>query len=82
MEPEFEVGELRRQRRRVVIEQLELEIHAPVGHRHSLDQLAMPLMNVGWLTSSRCTGAPMPSKNASQSKPGASFWYSGNVIGL
>ena len=42
----------------------------------------MPLMNVGWLTSRRCTGAPMPSKNASQSKPGASFWYSGNVIGL
>ena len=24
----------------------------------------------------------MPSKNASQSKPGASFWYSGSVIGL
>ena len=43
---------------------------------------AMPLMNEGWFTSSRCTGAPMPSKNASQSKPGASFWYSGNDIGL
>ena len=40
VEPEFEIGELRRQRRRVIVEQLELEIHAPVGHRHGLDQLA------------------------------------------
>ena len=40
VELEFEVGELRRQRRRVVVEQLELEIHAPVGHRHGLHQLA------------------------------------------
>jgi hypothetical protein len=36
---EFQVGELRGQGRRVVIEQLEFEIHAPVGHGHRLHQL-------------------------------------------